>query len=87
MYRRLDKDLLLSTVSYDENNIVLEFLCSSGAEAAEQFKNNYTHLYSGYYGLTPKQLQNEGYGSDKYIIGAGNHDNDSLVNREILQLI
>ena len=72
--------------NFDSNNpnkVFLE-LIGNGAEKSKMLtKNIYPHLYTtsfAEYNETPEQYKKDGYHTNKFVIGIGNHDNDSLVN-------
>ncbi len=72
--------------NFDSNNpnkVFLE-LIGEGAEKSKGLtKNIYPHLFTtsfAEYNETPEQFKKQGYHPNKFYIGVGNHDNDSLVN-------
>lgn len=65
------------------DNIMLELVGLSADKSVRMTKNIYPHLYTtayAQYDETPVKYKQRGFKPDKFYIGAGNHDNDSLVN-------
>ncbi len=65
------------------DNIMLELVGISAGKSRELTKNKYPHLYTtayAEYDETPAGFKQKGYNGDKFYIGTGCHDNDSLVN-------
>lgn len=64
-------------------NVMLELIGTSADKSKLLTKNVYPHIYTtnaAEYGDTPEQYKQKGYHKNKFYIGIGNHDNDSLVN-------
>ncbi|MBQ8887600.1 MAG: 4-alpha-glucanotransferase [Candidatus Gastranaerophilales bacterium] len=65
------------------DNIMLELVGMSAGKSREMTLNTYPHLYTtayAQYDETPKKFLEKGYQDDKFYVGVGCHDNDSLVN-------
>lgn len=64
-------------------NIMLELVGMSAGKSREMTLNKYPHLYTtayAEYDENPKKFMKKGYERDKFYVGVGCHDNDSLVN-------
>lgn len=67
----------------DLQNIMLELVGISAGKSREMTLNKYPHLYTtayAEYDENPKKFVEKGYERDKFYVGVGCHDNDSLVN-------
>ncbi len=71
---------------FDENNpdnIMLELVGISAGKSREMTINTYPHLYTtsyAEYDETPAKFLEKGYKDEKFYVGTGCHDNESLVN-------
>lgn len=65
------------------SSVMLELVGTYADKSKELTKNTYPHLFStsyAEYNETPEKFKKIGYHQNKFYIGIGNHDNDSLVN-------
>ena len=65
-------------------NIMLELVGLSAGESRDLTMNKYPHLYTtayAEYDENPTAFIKKGYKPDKFYVGVGCHDNDSLVNQ------
>ena len=64
------------------DNIMLELVGMSADESRELTRNTYPHLYTtaySQYDERPKKFLEKGYENGKFYVGAGCHDNETLV--------
>jgi|GEM_PF-2453790 len=70
-------------IDFNPDSIMLELVGLNADRSVKMTKNIYPHLYTtayAQYDETPVKYKQRGFKLDKFYIGAGNHDNESLVN-------